>query len=247
MKEASKLRLSFADLEKEIATAPKLAEKFITGEGKRRLEQARYTLAAARSKPNHEFTWEIPRDEAVSTIRSDGEYECKRDSQAQKGVTVIGTLSFSWHMRTGPKPVRDLYVWGNATTQLCIYDSDSTELGMWRMEVGAHDSPGCCFHTQILGREKEPPFPQWLPVPRLPSTPPTPMSCLEFLLSELFQLRWRKHVQRDSEPLKMWRSIQSRRISAFLNWQLKTIEQSTGSPLVDLKTFPDPDVLAAQG
>jgi hypothetical protein len=242
MTDMTKFKLSFAELETEIATIPRLAEKFLSSEGRSRLEQAGRTLAAAKSKSNYEFTWAIPRESPVRTTPSHGEYERKRDSPTQKGPPVTGALSFSWRMQTGHKH-NELYLSGNATTQLSIYDREDKELGMWRMEVGAHDAPGCCFHTQIFGRAEDQLFPAWLPVPRLPSFPPSPMSCLEFLLSELFQLRWQRQVERESQPLKVWRSLQTKRLSAFLRWQLDTIEQSTGSPLVNLKTFPHPGVL----
>jgi len=246
MTDETKLRLSSAELEKEMALAPKLAEKFLASDGAMRLERAKATLAAAKSKPNYDFIWEIPRGEPVRTQPSKGEYERKRDSLVQKGPTVAGALSFTWHMRTGHKGSGDIYISGNASTRLTVFDGtgdDANELGMWRMEIGAHDSPGCCFHTQVLGHDKEPPFPDWLPVPRLPTFPPTPMTCLEFLLTELFQLRWHNHVQRDSQPLRVWRSIQIPRLSSFLRWQLELIDKSTGSPLVDLKSFPRTDVL----
>jgi hypothetical protein len=131
---------------------------------------------------------------------------------------------------------------------LRLHDSETevdAALSMWRMEVGAHDSPGSCFHAQVLGTKPFPPFPKSLPVPRLPIFPPTPMACLEFLLSELFQLRWSEEVQRGTQPANMWRGIQRRRLCSFLGWQLKAVEQSTGSPLVELKLFPPTDVLAA--
>jgi hypothetical protein len=243
MTDATKLHLSFVDLETEIAAMPKLAEKFLSSDGRFHLEQASRTLAAAKSKPNYEFTWAIPRENPIRTVPSHGSYERKRDKPDQKGPTVVGTLSFSWGMRTGDKRSNALHLSGNATTRLGIYDVEDNELGMWRMEVGAHDAPGCCFHTQIFGRDDDLLFPAWLPVPRLPSFPPSPMSCLEFLLSELFQLSWERHVERESQSLKIWRSLQSKRLSSFLHWQLATIEQSTRSPLVNLKTFPHPEVL----
>ncbi|HEX3517950.1 MAG TPA: hypothetical protein VHT29_02835 [Solirubrobacteraceae bacterium] len=243
MTDAEPLRLSFADLHKEIEVVPTLARRFLTPSAASRLDRAKHDLGALLARANTPFVWEIPREEAVQTRPSDAHYERRRERSTQKGPPVFGALSFSWHLRTGSRPVKDVYLVGNASTQLRIKDASGEELCMWRMEIGAADSPGCCFHTQVRGEELEGPFPKWLPVPRLPSYPPTPMACLEFLISELFQKPWQERVERDSDEIRMWRGIQRRRLSSFLLWQLETIEQSTGSPLVDLKRFPGGEVL----
>lgn len=248
MPDGEVLRLGVSDLRREIEAASKLASGFLSTEGQRRLEQAQHELATAVAQPERGFIWQIPRDEPIWTKPSRAEYERKPGNAAQKGSDVLGALSFSWQMRTGPKPVKDVFLTGNATCMLRLHDSESEEdtaLSMWRMEVGVHDSPGCCFHTQVLGTKPHPPFPKSLPVPRLPGFPPTPMACLEFLLSELFQLRWSEEVQRGTQPANLWRGVQQRRLSSFLRWQLRTVEQSTGSPLVELKLFPPADVLAS--
>jgi hypothetical protein len=248
MSEGQVLRLSVLDLRQEIEAVSKLASGFLSTEGQRRLEQSQHELAIAVGQPQNGFIWEIPREDPIWTRPSRLEYERKPGSAPQKGSDVLGALSFSWQMRTGPKPVKDVFLTGNATCMLRLHGSESdvdAALSMWRMEVGAHDSPGSCFHTQVLGTKPFPPFPKSLPVPRLPIFPPTPMACLEFLLSELFQLRWSKEVQRGTQPANMWRGIQQRRLCSFLRWQLKAVEQSTGSPLVELKSFPPADVMAA--
>lgn len=245
MVEGRLLRLSLPDLRQEIEAASKLASDFLSSEGLRRLEQAQYDLSTALARPESSFTWQVPREEPIWTKLSRAEYERKPRG---KGPEVVGALSFSWEMRTGAGRSKDLFLTGNATTMLRLHDAEGEEetaVSMWRMEVGAHDSPGCCFHTQVLGTKPHPPFPNSLPVPRLPIFPPTPMACLEFLLSELFQLRWSEAVQRGTQPANMWRAIQQRRLSSFLKWQLAAVERTTGSPLVELKLFPSVDVLAA--
>jgi len=72
------------------------------------------------------------------------------------------------------------------------------------------------------------------------------MACLEFLLTELFQRRWEQHVSNSSGALDQWRGVQRDRLKAFLNWQLDRVAKSTGSPLIDLKAFPGPDLLVAR-
>jgi hypothetical protein len=240
------LRLNFATLQKEMEVVPAVARDFLSAEGTLRLEKAKGWLNSFKSRPGEPFTWEIPRSEPITTRPSDGEYEGKKSQKTQKGPIVIGALSFKWHLKTGPKPVRDVFLVDNATTQLRLYKDavlPANELSMWRMEIGMHDSPGCFFHAQVLGTDEQPPFPKALPVPRLPIFPPTPMTCLEYLLSELFQIGWQQHLEKSSSPLNLWRGIQRDRLSSFLKWQLGQITHSTGSPLVHLKAFPGADVL----
>jgi hypothetical protein len=245
MTEPPLLRLGYSAMRRELQAASSLAKPFLTPTGARRLLGAEQTFAALASRPDTDVVWEIPLDEPIETNASPGEYE-RRRRRRQKGPDVRGALSFTWGLRTGPHPVREISLSGNVSTQLRLYDTydgGPRELSMWRMEIGAHDSPGCCFHTQVLGREEHPPFPKSLPVPRLPSLPPTPMSCLEFLLSELFQEQWETRLERATEPANMWRGIQTRRLRSFLGWQLRQLDQATGSPLVRLKAFPSPETL----
>ena len=66
----------------------------------------------------------------------------------------------------------DFEVAGLASTKLRILDAvsdDETELAMWRVELGDQQSPGCYFHTQILGQSDVPPFPHSVCIPRLPT------------------------------------------------------------------------------
>ncbi len=243
MSEAQVLRLSALDLTQETEALSKLASRFLSTQGQQRLERAKHELGSAVRRPQNGFIWQIPRDEPVWTRLRPAEYE----QAPGNGHDVLGALSFTWEMRTGSRPVRDIFLTGNASCMLRLHESESevdNALSMWRMEVGAHDSPGSCFHTQVLGTKPDPPFPKALPVPRLPIFPPTPMACLEFLLSELFQLRWSQEVHRSTPPANMWRKIQQRRLCSYLHWQLNTVKQSAGSPLVELKRFPAADVLA---
>jgi hypothetical protein len=239
MPDDGQLRLRIADLRREMVAVPTLAEPFLSPEGSRRLQEAQRPLAAHAARPNTPFTWEISRETPVTTKPSKGEYEQKGD----KGPHVVGTLSFRWHLRTGAKPVREVYLVDNASTELRIVDADGTLLRSWKMDVGLKDAPGTCFHTQIDASQSGSSSSDWLPVPRLPAFPPTPMSCLELLLSELFQTEWRKRVERETQEMQDWRGIQRGRLSSFLHWQLEAIDQTIGSPLMHLKAFPRSDVL----
>src|SRR4029077_8028406 len=240
--EQEHLCFTFNDLAGELLALPPLAKDFLSPVGSHRLEAARDQIMGAKSRPGSTFTWEIPEEEPILTKMSEAEYE---DKKKHKGPSVVGALSFKWHMRAGPRPVKKLYLSGNATTRIRLLaeqDQAGEEFSMWRMEIGASDSPGCCFHVQVLG-EGDAPFPSSIPVPRFPVFPPTPMSCLEFLLSELFQRDWRMQVDRETAQIKSWRRIQQERLTSYLKWQLQAVGEPSASPLVHLKRFPGAEVL----
>jgi hypothetical protein len=239
MPDDGQLRLRLADLQREMVAVPMLASPFLSPEGSQRLQEAARPLTTHTARPNTPFTWEISRETPVTTKPSNGEYEQKGDN----GPHVIGTLNFCWHLRTGPNPVREVYLVDNASTELRIVDSGGVTLRGWQMDIGLKAGPGACFHTQIDASQSGSTPSSWLPVPRLPSFPPTPMSCLELLVGELFQTEWRKRVERETQEMQAWRGIQRERLCSFLRWQLKAIDQTTGSPLMHLKAFPPSDVL----
>src|SRR5437868_8755675 len=194
------LRLNFANLQKELESVPNLARPFLTPEGTYRLDEAKRQLSVFKSKPGQPVTWEVPRDAPIRTVLSKGQYE-RRDSGKQKGPHIHGALSFKWEMTTSEKAVKEILLCGKASTMICLCEGEGDEarvLSMWKMEigVGAAASPGCFFHIQVPGTEEDPPFPESIPVPRLPVFPPTPMACLEFVLGELFQRDWMTHVDR---------------------------------------------------
>jgi hypothetical protein len=236
----SPLVFSLAGLQREIEVLPEMASKFLE-DGAHRVQRAKALISAASLRPDTAFTWEIPEASPVRTVISAGEYEQRNSGERAKGISVLGALSFQWHLRTGPqKKISDVHLVGNASTKIRILDgTGESELAMWRMEIGAHDAPGCCFHAQVLGAAADPPFPKSLPVPRLPAFPATPMTCLEFLLSELFQVRWRERVERSDPPVRDWRGLQKDRFESFLSWQLGVVRTTqSASPLVRLKRFP---------
>jgi hypothetical protein len=240
MDEPTPLGFSLAGLQRELEVLPQLASKFLE-DGVHPVREAKARITTARLRPDTDFTWEIPEAAPIRTIVSAGEYERRNSGTQRKGIGVLGALSFKWHLRTGPeKKISDVHLVGNASTKIRILDgTDESELAMWRMEIGGHDAPGCCFHAQVLGTKPEPPFPKSLPVPRLPAFPATPMSCLEFLLSELFQVRWRERVERTDQPVRDWRGLQNKRFESFLKWQLGVVDATnSASPLVRLKHFP---------
>jgi hypothetical protein len=235
-----KLAFQLQVLRQEIKVMPALAAGFLAG-GTHRSAAAAALIDSAAAHPDRRFVWQIPEAEPLETITSCGEYERRESRSKKRGVPIIGLLSFTWDMITSPKPVEKAYLHGNASTVMrLIRADDRSEISMWRMEIAPPSAPGCCFHTQVLGKGTDPPFPGWIPVPRLPNFPFTPMACLEFLLSELFQHRWSEHVLRKNERTRSWRSFQRDRLASFLAWQQQVVaETNNGSPLVRLKAFPD--------
>jgi hypothetical protein len=121
-----------------------------------------------------------------------------------------------------------------------LLDGDDAEIAMWRMEIGAPDAPGVCFHTQVLGQSDEMPFPSSLPVPRLPMFAASPLAALDFVLGELFQTGWPMVAGEASATTAMWRSVQTFRWKQVLSWQLERVNAATGSPWLAVKqAFPD--------
>jgi hypothetical protein len=236
----SELQFIRKELVGEVEALKKIAGPFLDVQTEWRLDDV---LRQLRSAPRSTtMTWEIPRETPLMTILSEGEYE---QEGRQGGHHLVGSLSFSWHLRLNGH-IAELN--GNATTKLVLVDprydqGDSRRhLGIWRMEIGASDSPGACFHAQVVGNEVGPPFPPSLPVPRLPTLVPTPMAVLEFLLSELFQDRWRRAVGVSNGAAIAWRNLQRARWRAFLSWQQDQIRDGTPSPWTALKRFPPADV-----
>lgn len=116
----------------------------------------------------------------------------------------------------------------------------SKRLAMWRIEIGAHDSPGCYFHCQVLGDRDEPPFPKGIPIPRLPSPFVTPASAVEFVLGELFQERWARAASGATSNHKWWRTIQEKRWERLMDWQRESLSGGESSPWMRLKAAKPP-------
>ncbi|TWT34989.1 hypothetical protein KOR42_53390 [Thalassoglobus neptunius] len=122
---------------------------------------------------------------------------------------------------------------------------ESNELiAQWQIEAGDASSPGCHFHSAVNQYGDDGLFPEWLKVPRLPSVLLTPMDGLEFLLGELFQLRWPQAVSEESEDRNSWAKSQRERLCNLLSWKLDIVRQSETTPWMALKKAkPELDVL----
>ncbi len=154
------------------------------------------------------------------------------------GQDVHAAITGIWDLRplgSSSKPKREVEFCGKASTRIELYGSDDGYLGMWRLELGAEDSPGCYIHAQILGDSDKPPFPKSVPIPRLPSIFVTPMSAVEFVLGELFQDKWAKVTARNTGDVTHWRAYQQKQLQCLFSWYQALLKQSNSSPWMALK------------
>jgi hypothetical protein len=70
------------------------------------------------------------------------------------------------------------------------------------------------------------------------------MDALEFVLAELFQEEWVKHVAQENDAIRNWAGCQRERLIKLLKWQQDRLEKHSGSPWTSLKAAkPDADLL----
>lgn len=159
----------------------------------------------------------------------------------QGGQNIHAVISGTWDLRPlgRPKlPKRQIEFCGKASTIIELYKSDNPEterLGMWRLELGTEDSPGCYIHAQILGDSDDSPFPKSVPIPRLPSFFITPMSAVEFVLGELFQDEWTKETAVNTGDTPWWRTLQQQRFYHLFSWYQARLKNKNISPWMVLK------------
>lgn len=180
--------------------------------------------------------WQIQDEWSIQTIESQGEY---RGSGREGGKSVFGKLCFRWEIWNPDRSrrrQREFNLLGEATTSLKILSREGDHLiAQWQIEAGDASSPGCHFHAAVNQYGDDGLFPEWLKIPRLPSMLLTPMDGLEFLLGELFQLRWAQTVSEESEDRDSWAKCQRDRLSNLLSWKLDIVRQSQTTPWMALK------------
>lgn len=233
------LRFDFTDFIDELEAIQSLAKTqfldastdWVFGQLSTQLKQ----LQAHKSHSAHR--WEVSHNSPLRTIATN-RYE---PGGRRGGSYVIGEISWCWQIKncfTAKGKVKEFEICGNASVRLrvCGTEKGSPEIAMWRIESGSADSPGCHFHTQVLGDSDSPPFPKSLPVPRLPTLFVTPMSAIEFFLGELFQDSWAQRLVGDGHNLTFWNSMQRRHLTRLLDWKKSLIEScDRGSPWLALK------------
>lgn len=239
---AEALQFFYSDVLREIEAMKAMSRGFVARGSDHVFDLLKAQLNELKDRGG-ETDWGIPTDDPLKTIGSSGEYELHG-----KGLDVHGCLTSTWgisHVAEKKGAARFALV-GNASTVIRIVADSGEEIAMWRMEVGAHDGPGACFHAQMLGERDEPPFPKSLSVPRLPLFLATPLVALDFVLGELFQAGWPKVAAEASASTAIWQGVQRKRWMRTLNWQLGLVADATGSPWLGVKgAFPRADLFTS--
>ena len=228
------------ELLNELAALQKLADEFLDQTAPYRLEELTSDIQGLQSNGGT-MTLSIPKDRPLKTAVSAGDFEPQGRS-SNRGV--YGTVSGVWEIEMMRhripdserpnrriKPVFLIGFTGLASTVITVFDKDGGDpLACWNMELGHADAPGCFFHTHTFASVDHK-----FPVPRHPNVFPTPMSAVGFVLGELFQDRWEEAVSGGTHSPNCWRSIQKKRLTALLTWQLEQVKATTSSPWCALK------------
>ena len=237
-------RFKIAELERETRALKTMGKRFLDPQTSWALDEFSSNLQSISGENG----------ENVSTLelqhlqtKPSAKYE---SGSKQGGKEIYAVISGTWELRPlGNKsaPNRKIEFCGKASTKIELYASDQpkTRLAMWRLELGAEDSPGCYVHAQILGDSDVPPFPQSVPIPRLPSIFVTPMSAVEFVLGELFQDEWAKVTARGTGDAQQWQALQRKRLRCLFSWYKSELKKSGSSPWIALKEAkPKEDIFA---
>ncbi len=238
-------RFRFAELQQEIMALKQMSAQFFDSRTSFALNAFSTDLESIANLPSGTVRqWDL---EPLQTIESKGEYDRKSSRK------VFAVISGSWDLCPLGKrsPKRSVELCGKASTRITLFEPGDPDVrvAMWRLELGAKDSPGCYIHAQILGDCDSPPFPQWVPIPRLPSVFVTPMSAVEFVLSELFQDQWRQRTARHTGEVHNWYRLQLKWLQSQFSWYQRELEgsKSSSSPWVTLKEAkPDGKIFLSQ-
>lgn len=238
----SELEFGFQDILNEVDALDKIVGRFCQPRSRAVLPQLISELESIRDNvADKPWIWGIRESNPFYTDISRGCY--KPDDQGAENV--FAEITSTWTIRRIPPKKKSrgaerFKLVGNASTRVRLYrevavGNEQEQLAMWRAEIGDAASPGCHFHVQVLGDMDGPPFPRSLDVPRLPGLLVTPAAVVEYVVSELFQDTWLKHLGTQGADLNRWWPIQRRYLGAVLLWQLKVIKNASGSPWTTLK------------
>jgi hypothetical protein len=242
----SELQFAFKELIDEIESFTHLASRFIALGSQHVLPQFKSALQSYRDQATQTMlSWSINSNDPLKTIVSEGEYESGRKRGSHRVVAEIDALWDIERISATKKKAPAIYfkLVGVASTRVrlfCEAGSKRREIGMWRMEIGDAESPGCHFHVQILGESAAAPFPKSLCIPRLPGLIITPMAVIEFVLAEIFQKQWPEHIGYSTSHLLRWAPIQRKRLNKLFDWNLSLLQEG-GSPWTTIK-HQKPDV-----
>jgi hypothetical protein len=227
-----------AELLNELHALRGLAGKFLDQTSPFQLEELIGDIRGLQSGGGA-MTLEIPEDRPLRTRVSTGEFEPATKSC---GREVFGEVTGIWEVvggkykvpdreRPNKKPTEVMLIGfsGIASTVFRVFDKSTGDtVACWKMELGDASAPGCFFHTFAS-------LDHAFPVPRHPNMFATPMSAIGFALGELFQDVWEEAVSGTTDPPNRWRSIQTKRVKALLEWQLEQVSNTDSSPWYALK------------
>ena len=223
------LQFTFAELESETKTLKKIARPFLCKNTIEVLSEFEKDINSFRSMP----------------AESTGQLQLRRLETIPTGLygpEIYAAFCGIWDVRSVAVKnkrynPRNIMFCGIASTKIRLYckKNDKKPIAMWRLELGAHDSPGCYFHAQILGNCDKPPFPKSIPIPRLPSFFVTPMAAIEYGIGELFQEEWSIHAARNSGDFQNWNRLQKPRLERLFEWYRKSLMNGVSSPWMTLK------------
>lgn len=250
------IQFEIKELRDEFRLMRGLAEPFLKEESSQILDALCDNL---RSFENYKgpMRLEATPDRPIKTRDSKGKYA----KGGRGNYCIQAELYFLWELRpiarqSSRRGHRRVQIAGKASTVTKLYvniDGSSSEIAHWRLEIGDSDSPGFYFHAQMPETldqdgdtiyQDDDMWPKWLPVPRLPVLPFTPMLALEFVLGEIFQDEWPRHINDQSakSDVGQWRNIYMSRFRKYLEWQQEAVGRSA-SPLMALKqAVPKSDI-----
>jgi hypothetical protein len=226
------LLFEFSAIRDEITSFVEISRKFIDPSYEYvLLDWLDKLMAFQNSRQTGSIRWEITEKNPVRT-QPTLEYEPVGKCG---GFEIYGELSSIWQIElvadaNRKNRVRFFRLKGIASTKIKIFrldlDQSVLPIAQWQFEVGDHQSPGTHFHVGIgfFGQTATS-----LPVPRLPSLIFTPVDALDFLLGEMFQVRWRREVSLETASVRTWTGHQRERLSRLLGWKLDQVKKSNGS------------------
>jgi hypothetical protein len=229
------LQFEYAAVLRELTSMRELSAPFLDDGSKWVWNHCESTL---RNLQNSEKggQWSIDKDNAIRTIVSNGAYRANDEEGGQK---VYGILSFVWDIQNtdkGRKQKTHFILNGMVSTSVEVKTvEDDSLVAKWQLEGGDASSPGCHFHSAVNQYGDYGLFPEWLKVPRFPGLLLMPFDGLEFLLGELFQLDWHRHVSESTYHRDFWSAAQQRRLQKILGWQLKQVNDYDTTPWMSLK------------
>lgn len=247
------IKFKIRDLLDEVRIMKELAAPFLQ-EGSLDILDNLYAQLETLAGP---LKWQVDHNRPIITRDCRGGYERGKKG----GQKVHAELCLIWELRPVERRrgrTLQVEVDGKASTVTWLYlnEGRSSKIAHWRMELGDSQSPGSYFHIQIpetldKGHSDEITskngimWPRWLPVPRIPVLPFTPMLSLEYVLAEIFQDEWPEYLnKRSSDPdVGQWRNIQKNRLKCYFEWQKELVDGGSVSPLVTLKQAkPEPEL-----